>query len=266
VLAALTQSLAAASDAEAVIGAAFAQVGAVWRPREAVVAVWSPHTGADARPPVVHAWTASRSWDDLDAHVRQGLIDTLRRRDLTVIDAGDRPDAALGVGAPLDPENPSAGCLWLQFDKPRALEPDDRALLRVVAGLVGQAIARARMFDAQRSAATILQRSILGPTELPIEVSARYQPAVRPFEVGGDWYDVVNLADGRLGLVVGDCVGRGLEAAAVMDQLRTPAGRCFCGPTAPERCLRASTPSPPRSMGPPARPSSAQSSTPPAGS
>jgi anti-sigma regulatory factor (Ser/Thr protein kinase) len=49
----------------------------------------------------------------------------------------------------------------------------------------------------------------------------RYQPATRPLQVGGDWYDVVDLDDGRIGLVVGDCVGHGLAAATVMGQLRS---------------------------------------------
>ncbi|MBV9311383.1 MAG: SpoIIE family protein phosphatase [Solirubrobacterales bacterium] len=73
------------------------------------------------------------------------------------------------------------------------------------------------------AAADTLQRSILGPVdrELPEAVAARYRPAVRPLEVGGDWYDVVKLPAGRLGLIVGDCVGRGVEAAAVMGQLRS---------------------------------------------
>jgi anti-sigma regulatory factor (Ser/Thr protein kinase) len=52
-------------------------------------------------------------------------------------------------------------------------------------------------------------------------MAARYQPAVRPLEVGGDWYDVIKLPGERLGLIVGDCVGRGVEAAAVMGQLRS---------------------------------------------
>jgi PAS domain S-box-containing protein len=73
------------------------------------------------------------------------------------------------------------------------------------------------------AAADTLQQSILGPVdhELPGTVAARYQPAVRPLEVGGDWYDVVKLGAGRLGLIVGDCVGRGVGAAAVMGQLRS---------------------------------------------
>src|SRR6185437_9966317 len=49
----------------------------------------------------------------------------------------------------------------------------------------------------------------------------RYQAASRPLQVGGDWYDVVDLADGRIGLIVGDCVGHGLTAATIMGQLRS---------------------------------------------
>jgi anti-sigma regulatory factor (Ser/Thr protein kinase) len=49
----------------------------------------------------------------------------------------------------------------------------------------------------------------------------RYQAASRPLQVGGDWYDVVDLEDGRIGLVVGDCVGHGLAAATVMGQVRS---------------------------------------------
>jgi PAS domain S-box-containing protein len=73
------------------------------------------------------------------------------------------------------------------------------------------------------AAAETLQRSILGPVDhqLPDGMAARYQPAVRPLEVGGDWYDVIKLPGERLGLIVGDCVGRGVEAAAVMGQLRS---------------------------------------------
>ena len=73
------------------------------------------------------------------------------------------------------------------------------------------------------AAADTLQRSILGPVahQLPDGMAARYQPAVRPLEVGGDWYDVIKLSGERLGLIVGDCVGRGVQAAAVMGQLRS---------------------------------------------
>jgi anti-sigma regulatory factor (Ser/Thr protein kinase) len=81
----------------------------------------------------------------------------------------------------------------------------------------------ARRQREQRTASETLQAALLGPVdqEFPDGVSARYEPAVRPLEVGGDWYDVIKLRAGRLGLIVGDCVGRGVEAAAVMGQLRS---------------------------------------------
>ncbi len=71
-----------------------------------------------------------------------------------------------------------------------------------------------------------LQRSILGPTELPDGFAVRYEPAASALEVGGDWYDVVELDEEVFGVVVGDVVGRGLPAAAVMGQLRS-AGRAL---------------------------------------
>jgi anti-sigma regulatory factor (Ser/Thr protein kinase) len=51
--------------------------------------------------------------------------------------------------------------------------------------------------------------------------AVRYQPATRPLQVGGDWSDVVDMEDGRIALIVGDCVGHGLAAATVMGQLRS---------------------------------------------
>jgi anti-anti-sigma factor len=72
--------------------------------------------------------------------------------------------------------------------------------------------------------AETLQRSLL-PDRLPIipgvEFTSRYLPGAAGLEVGGDWYDVFTLPHGRLGLTIGDVVGRGLPAAATMGQLRT---------------------------------------------
>jgi serine phosphatase RsbU (regulator of sigma subunit) len=74
--------------------------------------------------------------------------------------------------------------------------------------------------------AVTLQRAVLGPTVLPEGFAVRYEPAAGTLEVGGDWYDVVDLPGGRYGVVVGDVVGSGLPAAAVMGQLRS-AGRAL---------------------------------------
>ncbi|MGW5679429.1 ATP-binding SpoIIE family protein phosphatase [Streptomyces sp. NPDC003860] len=76
----------------------------------------------------------------------------------------------------------------------------------------------------QRAAAVTLQRSLL-PQELEqpddLHVAATYQPGGEDAAVGGDWYDVITLGGGRTALVIGDVMGRGVRAAAVMGQLRT---------------------------------------------
>jgi sigma-B regulation protein RsbU (phosphoserine phosphatase) len=72
--------------------------------------------------------------------------------------------------------------------------------------------------------ALVLQRSLLGgapPQDPRYEVATLYQPAVATLEVGGDWHDTFALRDGRVGIVVGDVVGRGLHAASAMGQLRS---------------------------------------------
>ncbi|MER5974537.1 ATP-binding SpoIIE family protein phosphatase [Streptomyces sp. NPDC002055] len=76
----------------------------------------------------------------------------------------------------------------------------------------------------QREAAVTLQRSLL-PQELEqpddLRVAVTYQPGGTDAAVGGDWYDVITLGGGRTALVIGDVMGRGVRAAAVMGQLRT---------------------------------------------
>ncbi|MEY2515051.1 MAG: hypothetical protein QOJ89_2409 [bacterium] len=76
----------------------------------------------------------------------------------------------------------------------------------------------------ERRVAQTLQRSML-TTQLPeiegVELAVMYLPGSRETQVCGDWYDVIPLPDGRVGVVIGDVVGRGIEAAATMSQLRT---------------------------------------------
>jgi anti-sigma regulatory factor (Ser/Thr protein kinase) len=76
----------------------------------------------------------------------------------------------------------------------------------------------------QRETAVTLQRSLL-PQELEepddLRIAATYQPGGTEAAVGGDWYDVITLGGGRTALVIGDVMGRGVRAAAVMGQLRT---------------------------------------------
>ncbi|MGY5882948.1 SpoIIE family protein phosphatase [Modestobacter lacusdianchii] len=124
------------------------------------------------------------------------------------------------------------------------LDAEYRTFLDLVAGQVAAAVADARAVEVERrrtaelaelararaqfftEVAVTLQRAVLGPTVLPEGFAVHYQPAAGTLEVGGDWYDVVDLPGGRYGVVVGDVVGRGLDAAAVMGQLRS-AGRAL---------------------------------------
>ncbi|MFJ1967115.1 PAS domain S-box protein [Streptomyces sp. NPDC087903] len=81
----------------------------------------------------------------------------------------------------------------------------------------------AELYEQQRHVALTLQRSLMGsPAPLPgMDTSSRYFPARQGLGVGGDWFDLIALGGGRMGVLIGDVMGRGLEAAAVMGQLRS---------------------------------------------
>lgn len=116
------------------------------------------------------------------------------------------------------------GALSISYDRDCEFDDDDVALLEEVRTLVGPATDRARLFEFQRTTATALQQSMLSsaPSHLEnIEVATRYRPAIEAYNVCGDWYDVITLDRGRLGIAVGDVVGRGLDAAVTMGKLRS---------------------------------------------
>ena len=100
----------------------------------------------------------------------------------------------------------------------------DEVVLLQLAQLAAVAIENAERYEIEHSVAEDLQRVLL-PRTLPtvpgVTAAARYQPKARGTQVGGDWYDAVPLADGRVVLTIGDVMGRGTRAAAVMGQLRT---------------------------------------------
>ncbi|HEX2399322.1 MAG TPA: SpoIIE family protein phosphatase, partial [Mycobacterium sp.] len=113
--------------------------------------------------------------------------------------------------------------VWLEFGEPRKVSAQDRQLVTALVGHLSLAMQHVRQFEAARDTSLTLQRSMLAPTELPAGFAVRYEPAVPPLEIGGDWYDVLPIGDDCIGIIVGDCVGRGLSAAAVMGQLRSSA-------------------------------------------
>jgi PAS domain S-box-containing protein len=109
---------------------------------------------------------------------------------------------------------------------------DDRDLVAAIASRVSVAVDNALLFEEERATALVFQNSLL-PIKPPvldgIEVAYRYVPA-QPLEthgqgiqtqVGGDWYDIIQLSAGRVGIVIGDVAGRGARAAAIMGQLRS---------------------------------------------
>ncbi|WP_405996882.1 PAS domain S-box protein [Streptomyces sp. NBC_00829] len=81
----------------------------------------------------------------------------------------------------------------------------------------------AQLYEQQRHVALTLQRSLMGsPPDVPgMPTASRYFPARQGAGVGGDWFDLIPLGGGRVGIVIGDVMGRGLDAAAVMGQLRS---------------------------------------------
>uniref|UniRef100_A0AAU2K224 PAS domain S-box protein n=1 Tax=Streptomyces sp. NBC_00049 TaxID=2903617 RepID=A0AAU2K224_9ACTN len=81
----------------------------------------------------------------------------------------------------------------------------------------------AQLYEQQRHVALTLQRSLMGsPPDVPgMPTASRYFPARQGAGVGGDWFDLIPLGGGRVGVMIGDVMGRGLDAAAVMGQLRS---------------------------------------------
>lgn len=126
------------------------------------------------------------------------------------------------LGVPMLSGGKVVGVLHVGSLTPRQFNDDDVKLLQLAAERGAHAV-QARDAEADKAAARVLQRSLL-PARLPtrpgLEMSARYVPS-EVEGVGGDWYDVFDLPSGGLGVVMGDVVGHGLNAAIVMGRLRS---------------------------------------------
>ncbi|QDY75462.1 SpoIIE family protein phosphatase [Streptomyces qinzhouensis] len=134
-------------------------------------------------------------------------------------------DAHVGARAflPLIASGRPVGSCILGFDQPRTFGAEERTVLVALAGLIAQALERARRYDTESALARGLQDALL-PHRLPVlgqvETVGRYLPGTQGMDVGGDWYDVVETGD-RIALVIGDVQGHGVAAAATMGQLRS---------------------------------------------
>ena len=115
------------------------------------------------------------------------------------------------------------GVIALSWPQPRRFSGDERDSLTALGRYAGQALQRARLVEDLGDVARTLQEALLTALPSPegLEVVARYSPAARAHQVGGDWYDAFVLPDGGTALVIGDVTGHDLGAAAAMGSLRS---------------------------------------------
>lgn len=159
----------------------------------------------DGRHPLAHAVrTGYPSWAG-----RPGAVDGLPSDAVVPLLLEGRAIGAIGLSFPPDGSR---------------MGPSQRAIILTVAGQCAQALDRARLHAVEHEVADILQRSLL-PRELPrlarLAAAPRYLPGSADTQAGGDWYDLIPVDDHRVALAVGDVVGHGPAAAAVMGQLRS---------------------------------------------
>ena len=124
------------------------------------------------------------------------------------------------LGVPMLVEGEVIGVLHIGSLTPRVFTDDETTILQRAADRAALAIDKARLYEQRRLAET-LQRSLLPDrlVELPgIGSAARYIPASE--RISGDWYDVLTLGSGAIGIAIGDVVGHGVHAATLMAQLR----------------------------------------------
>ncbi|MFD9305257.1 SpoIIE family protein phosphatase [Streptomyces sp. NPDC060048] len=204
-----------------VLGRLPALVALVHGPEHRVAYVNDAYTaGFGARTPGAPAHLALPELGEL------GLLPLLDQ-----VQRSGKPRTAKNRTAPGGASSYTVTCTPVDFPKAgaddAAEDPRHAGILIHLADVTDHAEAAERLRASerrQREAAVTLQRSLL-PQELEqpddLRVAATYQPGGTEAAVGGDWYDVITLGAGRTALVIGDVMGRGVRAAAVMGQLRT---------------------------------------------
>ncbi|WP_367127637.1 SpoIIE family protein phosphatase [Saccharothrix sp. HUAS TT1] len=227
-LAAVNLRLSRAEDTSDALRGVLVELKELWEARRVLAVLFGP----SGDPDVVSVGGAI-TWAELSSATRESL-------------------GALRAGPLLTPVTQRSGVVSVTLEHPlgvlvvrielegrRTPSDEDQTLLALLAGHLGQGLHRMHQIDQQRETALALQRAILGPARLPDGFAVRYEPASRPLKVGGDWYDTFALPDGRTAIVVGDCVGHGLEAATVMGQLRSACRALLLQELSPGRTLTA---------------------------
>jgi serine phosphatase RsbU (regulator of sigma subunit)/anti-sigma regulatory factor (Ser/Thr protein kinase) len=124
---------------------------------------------------------------------------------------------------PLTVAGTAIGAWMAAFRDPVDFTPEERSVLTTVARMLAQALSRAGVYDSERALSAGLQRSMLPAREPDIEgmtFAGRYIPTGGGLQVGGDWYEVIDLPSGRTAIVIGDVQGHDVRAAGLMAQLR----------------------------------------------
>ncbi|MGY1582042.1 SpoIIE family protein phosphatase [Streptomyces sp. MN13] len=138
--------------------------------------------------------------------------------------AGRDDGMAAWAFLPLIASGKPVGTCVLAFEQPHSFAAEERAALTSLAGLIAQALDRARLYDTEHALAQSLQTGLL-PRTLPavpgLEVAARYLPATHGMDIGGDFYDLIRLDTTTVAAVIGDVQGHNVAAAALMGQVRT---------------------------------------------
>ncbi|MEU5717004.1 SpoIIE family protein phosphatase [Streptomyces sp. NPDC020403] len=133
----------------------------------------------------------------------------------------------LGITAaaylPLIAQARPIGALGLLYGNKAGFTADERNLLVALGSSIAQSLQRAMLYEQEHDLAEGLQQAML-PRRIPevagAQVAVRYRSARLGRDIGGDWYDIIPLPNGRVGAVIGDVQGHDTHAAAVMGQLR----------------------------------------------
>lgn len=134
------------------------------------------------------------------------------------------PSTGAVITTPLSSTGSTCGAVTFGFGRRGRLPAATRATVSQVASLAGHAVRRAVLYETEHHSAKALQRAFLPPQLEDIaglSFASRYLPAGGAFDIGGDWYDVIALPGPKVGLIIGDVAGHGIQAARIMAALRS---------------------------------------------
>ena len=156
----------------------------------------------------------------------------------------------------------------LGFGFRSSIDPELLDVAGTLADVTALALERARLYEREHAAAHQLQKALLPPVTLTfpgVQAAVRYRAAEEHHDVGGDWYDVFELPNGRIGFAVGDVVGHDLSSAAAMGRLQAVLRVVAAAGPGPARVLEELDQASRRSRAPSSRLSGTASTRPPQG-